>query len=512
MPSADIAEHERIWTLIPARIDRLPWSRFHTRLIVALGVAWVLDGLEITVASAVAGVLNNKQTLGLSATAVGAIASVYLAGEVVGALGFGRLSDKLGRRNLFMVTLGVYLVGSGLTAVTSGSGWAWVGFLYLTRFIAGTGIGGEYAAINSAIDEMIPAHYRGRVDIAVNGTYWGGAIIGTLGSLLFLNVMSQSVGWRLGFLIGPVLAVFVLVVRRNLPESPRWLVMHGREQEAEASISEIEHEVELTGRHLEDVPRDQAMEIQPAERTGYLALVKVLFTQYPKRSVLGASLMISQSFLYNAIFFTYTLVLTKFYGVASNAAPWFLIAFAAGNLAGPLTIGRLFDTIGRKQMISGTYLLSGVMLAITAELFRQGVLTAATQTIAWCVIFFFASSGASAAYLTVSEIFPLEVRAQAIAVFFAVAQCFGALGPVFYGHLIGNGSNRNMLFIGYLIGAGVMVAGGIVELILGVAAERRSLESIARPLSLVRQATAAASTAIATHTTPVRPTGTAQSG
>src|SRR5438270_5990090 len=287
----------RIRTLIPARIDRLPWSRFHTRFVVALGVAWVLDGLEITVASAVAGVLSTKQTLGMSSTAVGAIASVYLAGEVVGALGFGRLSDKLGRRNLFMVTLGVYLVGSGLTALTMGSGWAWVGFLYLTRFIAGTGIGGEYAAINSAIDEVIPARHRGRVDIAVNGTYWGGAILGTLGSLLLLNVLSESIGWRLGFLLGPVLAVVVLFVRRNLPESPRWLVMHGREAEAEASIRGIEQEVERSGRHLEAVPRDQAMEIQPVERTGYLALVRVLFSQYPKRSVLGASLMISQSFL-----------------------------------------------------------------------------------------------------------------------------------------------------------------------------------------------------------------------
>jgi MFS family permease len=502
----------RIRTLIPARIDRLPWSRFHTRLVIALGVAWVLDGLEITVASAVAGVLSTKQTLGMSSTAVGAIATVYLAGEVVGALGFGRLSDKLGRRNLFMVTLAVYLVGSGLTALTLGSGWAWVGFLYLTRFIAGTGIGGEYAAINSAIDEMIPARHRGRVDIAVNGTYWGGAILGTLASLLLLNVLSESIGWRLGFLVGPVLAVVVIFVRRNLPESPRWLVMHGREAEAEASIRAIEDEVARSGGQLERVPQDRLMEIEPVERTGYLALVKVLFSEYPKRSVLGASLMISQSFLYNAIFFTYTLVLTKFYGVAANAAPWFLIAFAVGNRAGPLTIGRLFDTIGRKQMISATYLLSGVLLAITAELFRSGVLTATTQTIAWCVIFFFASSGASAAYLTVSEIFPLEVRAQAIAVFFAIAQCFGALGPVLYGHLIGNGSNRNMLFIGYLIGAGVMVVGGLVELALGIAAERQSLESIARPLSLVRQATAAASTAITTRTPTIRPTGTAQSG
>src|SRR5947209_6721112 len=269
----------RIRTLIPARIDRLPWSRFHTRFVVALGVAWVLDGLEITVASAVAGVLSTKQTLGMSSTAVGAIASVYLAGEVVGALGFGRLSDKLGRRNLFMVTLGVYLVGSGLTALTMGSGWAWVGFLYLTRFIAGTGIGGEYAAINSAIDEVIPARHRGRVDIAVNGTYWGGAILGTLGSLLVLNNLSPNYSWRLGFLLGPALAFLILLVRRNLPESPRWQLMHGKAEEAEATISRIEGEVDKRGHSFEEVGDDKCIEIRPAEKRGYLTLLRVLFKE-----------------------------------------------------------------------------------------------------------------------------------------------------------------------------------------------------------------------------------------
>jgi MFS family permease len=473
-------------SLIPARIDRLPWTPFHTRLVIALGVAWVLDGLEITIASAVAGVLNTPETLNMSSTAVGAIATVYLAGEVAGALLFGRMSDKLGRRNLFMVTLAVYLVGNGLTAFTLGSSAGWIFFLYATRFVAGMGIGGEYAAINSAIDELIPAHYRGRVDIAVNGTYWGGAILGTLGELFLLHVLDPGLGWRLGFLIGPVLAGVVLLVRRNLPESPRWLVMHGHAERAEQEIAAIEAEVERAGVTLEPVDDARAIEIMPAPQTGYLTLVKVLFSHYPARSVLGASLMISQSFLYNSIFFTYTLVLTKFYGVQAASAPWFLIAFAVGNLIGPLTIGHLFDTIGRKQMIAGTYISSGVLLALTAALFQAGVLTAVTQTIAWCVIFFFASAGASAAYLTVSEIFPLEVRAQAIAVFFAIAQCFGALGPVIYGHLIGDGSQPVKLFIGYLIGAAVMIAGGLVEVFLGVAAERRSLEDVATPLSLVR--------------------------
>jgi len=489
-----------IRTLIPARMDRLPWSRFHTRLVTALGVAWILDGLEITVASAVAGVLSTKQTLGMSSTAVGAIATVYLVGEVIGALFFGRLADALGRRNLFMVTLGVYLVGSGLSALTLGAGTGWVLYLYATRIVAGMGIGGEYAAINSAIDEMIPARYRGRVDIAVNGTYWGGAVLGTLGSLLLLNVLSESVGWRLGFLIGPVLAVVVLFVRRNLPESPRWLIMHGREAQAEATIREIEQDVAGSGHELSEPPKDAMLEIKPADRTGYLTLVRVLFSQYPGRSTLGATLMITQSFLYNAIFFTYTLVLTKFYGLKASAAPWYLIAFAVGNLLGPLTLGRLFDTLGRKKMIAGTYLISGVLLAVTAKLFEAGVLTALTQTLAWCVVFFFASCGASAAYLTVSEIFPLEVRAQAIAVFFAIAQCFGALGPVLYGHLIGSGHDPHMLFIGYLIGAGAMILGGLVEILLGVAAERLNLEAIAKPLSAIRTASASTSASVRTGT------------
>jgi MFS family permease len=482
-----------IRSLIPARVDRLPWSPFHTRMVIALGVAWVLDGLEITVASSVAGALTKTDTLHMSSTAVGAIATVYLAGEVVGALGFGRLSDRLGRRNLFMVTLGVYLIGSGLTALTLGAGTGWVIYLYATRFIAGTGIGGEYAAINSAIDEMIPARYRGRIDIAVNGTYWGGAIIGTLGTLLFLHVLPPHVGWRLAFVIGPVLGLVILLVRRNLPESPRWQLMHGKAAEAEQTIEYIEKEVGASGKPLPPLDDSRAIEIRPAPHVGYVRLAVVLFRDYWPRSALGATLMITQSFLYNAIFFTYTLVLTKFYGVSANNAPYYLIAFAAGNLAGPLTIGRLFDSIGRRQMIAGTYITSGVLLAVTAYLFDQGTLTATTQTIAWCVIFFFASSGASAAYLTVSEIFPLEVRAQAIAVFFAIAQCFGALGPVLYGHLIGTGSDPFKLFVGYLIGAGAMVLGGVVEIILGVAAEGKSLEDVAHPLSLVRKATSSVS-------------------
>jgi len=379
----------------------------------------------------------------------------------------------------------VYLAGNALTALTWGNGTAALVFLYLTRFIAGAGIGGEYSAINSAIDEMMPARYRGRVDIAVNGTYWGGAVIGTLGTFVLLHQMSLGVGWRLGFLIGPVIGLAIWNLRRHLPESPRWLIVHGREEEAEANIALIEDEVRSSGQTLGEVDESKAIEIRPAPTHGYLSLLRVLFSHYPSRSTLAATLMITQSFLYNAIFFTYTLVLTKFYGVDAANAPIYLIAFAVGNLVGPLTIGHLFDTIGRRKMISGTYLLSGVLLGITAVLFNAGVLNAITQTIAWCIIFFFASAGASAAYLTASELFPLEVRAQAIAVFFAIAQCFGAIGPVFYGWLIGSGENRGALFIGYLIGAAVMIIGGIVDIFLGVDAEGRSLEDVAPPLSAV---------------------------
>jgi MFS family permease len=479
------ATDRTIRSLIPARLDRLPWSPFHTRLVLALGIAWVLDGLEITVASAIAETLTEPTTLGLSPTAVGLIATVYLIGEVVGALFFGRLSDRLGRRKLFMLTLGVYLGGSGLTALTLGSGPGWIAFLYATRFIAGMGIGGEYAAINSAIDELIPARYRGRIDIAINGTYWFGAILGTLGSLIFLNVFDPSLGWRLGFLIGPVLGLFILVLRRHLPESPRWQVMHGRKDEAEESIDYIEKEVRDGGRTIPEVDDSKAIELRPERSHGYIALLRVLFKTYPKRSILGATLMITQSFLYNSIFFTYTIVLGTFYGVEASATPWYLIAFAVGNFIGPLALGHLFDTLGRRKMIAGTYILSGVLLAISAFLFNAGLLNALTQTIAWCIIFFFASAGASSAYLTVSEIFPLEVRAMAIAVFFAIAQGFGALGPVLYGALIGDGSNPTLLVYGYLLAAVIMIIGGLVETFLGIDAENKPLEDVAQPLTFV---------------------------
>jgi MFS family permease len=473
-----------IRSLIPARIDRLPWSKFHTRMVVALGVAWVLDGLEITIASNVGPDLTMNNTLHMSASSVADIATWYLIGEVIGALFFGQLSDKLGRKNLFLVTLGVYLVGSGLTAATPKGGY-WFIFLYATRVIAGMGIGGEYAAINSAIDEMIPARYRGRVDIAVNGTYWAGAFLGTIVTLYALNHITPTLGWRVAYLVGPVLALVIIFVRRHLPESPRWQIMHGKEKEAEASIAEIEADVAATRGEAPPVDPSRELVIRPTEQIGYVALLRSLFRHYPSRSIYGGTLMITQSFLYNAIFFTYGLVLLYFFHVPSSSTPYYFMAFCAGNLLGPLTIGRLFDTIGRRKMISGTYLLSGILLVITAQLFKAGALNAVTQTLCWTVIFYFASAGASAGYLTVSEIFPLEVRAKAIAVFFAIAQCFGSLGSHLYGHLIGTGKDPNSLYWGYLLGAGAMILGGVVAAFLAVDAEGKSLEDIAKPLSVI---------------------------
>jgi MFS family permease len=472
-------------SLVPARIDRLRWSPFHTRLVIALGVAWILDGLEITIASNAAGLISSKDSLNLSSASVAfSVGTIYLLGEVAGALFFGRMSDKWGRRNLFMITLGVYLAGGVLTALTLGHSEGWVIWLNVTRFIAGMGIGGEYAAINSAIDELIPARFRGRVDIAVNGTYWAGALLGSVLFLLVVKHLPGSYSWRIAFLFGPALGFLVLFIRRNLPESPRWLLMHGRVEEAEATIADIERRVTDHGGTLDPVDESKALEIRPPSNIGFIALARTLFATYPRRSILGATLMITQSFLYNAIFFTYSLVLTKIYGVPGSSTAYYFMFFAVGNLLGPLLIGRLFDTIGRKKMIAGTYFVSGALLAFSAFLFKAGALNAVTQTLCWCVIFFFASAGASAAYLTVSEIFPVEVRAKAIAVFFAVAQTFGALGPWLYGKLIGDGSDHFALFLGYMLGAIVMVIGAVVEVFFGVDAEGRSLEDLALPIGI----------------------------
>jgi MFS family permease len=373
--------------------------------------------------------------------------------------------------------------GTGAAAFTTGHHTGWLLYFYATRLVAGMGIGGQYAAINSAIDEMMPSKYRGRVDIWINGSYWAGAILGSFAALIFLNAFAVNVGWRLAFLMGPVLALVVLVVARTLPESPRWLLTHGRVEEAERELAKIEEVARRSGQQLGPVDEGAAITLVPEQKYGYVYFLRLVFRRYPKRAILGATLMITQSFLYNAIFFTYALVLTTFYGVSATKVPIYGLAFSVGNLAGPLLLAPLFDSVGRKKMISGTYLVSWALLAVSAFLFDNGDLTANSQTFVWVVIFFFASAGASAAYLTVSETWPIEIRSEAIAVFFTIGTIFGAIGPAFYGALIGNGSSRTGLFIGYLVGAAIMMIGGVVELLIGINAEGKSLEAVTKPLT-----------------------------
>ncbi|MQA81121.1 MAG: MFS transporter [Streptosporangiales bacterium] len=468
-------------------MDRLPWTRFHWMVVIGLGISWILDGLEIQMVADVGAILTEDASgIGISANRVGLLASVYLVGQVCGALVFGRLTDRLGRKNLFILTLAIYLVGSGL------AGFSWDIYSFLVfRFIAGMGIGGEYTAINSAIDELIPAKYRGRVDIAVNGTYWGGALIGSLGALVLLNPDLVPIfwGWRLAFFIGPILGLFIIYLRRHIPESPRWQLTHGYADTAEKTVDEIERTVERQGGELTPVDDSKAIEVKGEKSINLLRVARILFKEYPKRSVLGATMMMTQAFLYNAIFFTYANVLQTHFHVEHGAIPLYFIPFAFGNLLGPLILGPFFDTIGRRKMIFGTYTIAAVVLALAAILFNAGLLSALTQTILWCVCFFFASAGASSAYLTVSEIFPIEMRGQAIALFFCIAQLTGALAAFLYGLLIGEGANPSPgpLTVGYFIGAVLMFTGGVVALVIGVNAERQSLEDIATPLTAVKR-------------------------
>jgi MFS family permease len=464
-------------SLVPARMDRLPWARFHWMVVVGLGISWILDGLEIQIVSNA----GFKGEFHMSSAQVGLVGTVYLVGEVVGALVFGRLSDKLGRRKLFILTLFIYLAGSAIAGLSPA-----VWFLLVFRFVAGLGIGGEYAAINSAIDELIPRKYRGHVDIAINGTYWGGAALGAFANLIFLNNFSTNVGWRLSFFIGPVLGIIIIFLRRHIPESPRWLMTHGHEKEAEATVDDIEDRVRKNGFDLDEVKDSEAIEITPAGNIPFRRIAHVLFIDYPKRTLVGLTMMITQSFLYNAIFFTYVLVLENFFKIPEGQTPYYFFPFAIGNLVGPLVLGRLFDSWGRRQMIFLTYGLSGVVLAISAFLFSIGAMNAPLQVTFWCVAFFFASAGASSAYLTVSEIFPLEIRSQAISYFFAVAQIFGALGPIIFAALVGDGKSRGPLVIGDYVGAGVMIIGGVIALIFGVDAARKGLETVTAPLSVVK--------------------------
>ncbi|POP74693.1 MFS transporter [Pseudomonas syringae] len=466
-------------TDLPARLDRLPWGRFHTLLVVALGITWLLDGLEVTLAGSVAGALKASPALNLTNSDIGLAGAAYIAGAVLGALFFGWLADRLGRRKLFFITLLLYV---GATAATAFSFSVWSFMLF--RFLTGMGIGGEYTAINSTIQEFTPARYRGWVDLTINGTFWLGAALGAIGSIVLLDPLwiGAELGWRLCFGIGAVVGLLVLLMRLWLPESPRWLLIHGQAEQAKQIVEQIEADLQRQG-HVLPAVSGPPLRLHARDHTPLGEVARTLLVTFRQRSLVGLTLLTAQAFFYNAIFFTYALVLTDFYGVPAERVGWYVLPLALGNFCGPLLLGRLFDVVGRRVMISLTYGVSGVLLAISGYLFQQGLLDVTQQAIAWMVIFFFASAAASSAYLTVAETFPLEIRALAIAVFYAFGTGLGGMiGPTLFGELIETGERSNVL-IGYLIGAGLMLLAAIVQSIWGTAAERKSLEDVARPLS-----------------------------
>jgi MFS family permease len=469
-----------IETNAPARLDRLPWSRFHWLVVGALGITWILDGLEVTLVGALSPAITDPHSLGFTAGQMGATASAYLAGAVIGALMFGRLTDTVGRKAMFSVTVGVYLLGTMLTGLS----WNFSAFL-LFRFITGLGIGGEYGAINSAIQELVPARRRGVTDLAINGSYWVGAAMGSVAAVVLLDprLFRIDLGWRYGFLLGGALALVVLFVRSVLPESPRWLMTRGRAREAEAVVDRIEAGIAAAGGRIEPPASAAVLRLRPGSSGGWIAVARTLVLAYPRRTVVGLVLMASQAFCYNAIFFTYAMILSRFYGVPPMQIGWFILPFAVGNFLGPLLLGHLFDSLGRRVMIAGTYGLAGVLLAITGWMFNAHMLGPVSQTAAWTVIFFFASAAASSAYLTVGESFPIEIRAVAISLFYAFGTALGGVGaPALFGYLIGQGSRDHVLW-GYVVGAGAMIVAAIVQGVWGLDAERRSLEDVAPPLS-----------------------------
>jgi MFS family permease len=475
-----------IRTNIPARLDRLPFSRFHWVIILGLGTAWILDGLEVNVVGAISGRLfEHGSGTGLTKSDVsGWAASLYIAGACVGALLFGELTDRFGRKRLFMITLAIYLLGTVLTALTFSPGW-----FFVFRFITGMGIGGEYSAINSAIDELIPAKHRGRVDISINGSYWLGGIGGSLLAVLMLDksIFATDVGWRLSFVLGAIIGLAVLMVRKNVPESPRWLFIHGREEEAERIVKDIEHQVaESTGEPLPE-PSGEELTVRQRRAIPLSRIVHTVVKLYPRRTILGLALFIGQAFIYNSVLFGFGALLTIYFHTASGDIPYFIAVFALGNFLGALLLSPLFDTVGRRPMIAGTYIVSGILLVGTGLLFKAHDLDEISFEICICVVFFFASAGASAAYLTVSEVFPMETRALCIAVFYAVGTGIGGvIGPQVFNRLI-ESESYDQVFIAFAIGAATMILGGIAEIGLGVPAERESLESIATPLTVEEQ-------------------------
>ncbi|MFI1537576.1 MFS transporter [Streptomyces anandii] len=490
MTTAEAETGRTVTTDIPARLDRLPWSRWHWTIVIGLGTVWILDGLEVTVVGNIASRLSEPGS-GLSISSgqvTGTAAALYVAGACIGALFWGRLTDRFGRKKLFMITLAVYLAATALTAISFDAWW-----FFLFRFLTGFGIGGEYAAINSAIDELIPANYRGRVDLIINGSFWVGAVGGSLLSILALNtsLLAADVGWRLTFALGAVLALVILLVRRHVPESPRWLLIHGRDREAEEVVSGIECQVARDKGEGLPEPHGE-ITIHQRRSVSFVEIARTVFADYRRRSILGFSLFIGQAFLYNAITFGFGAILSKFYDIPSDHTGYYFAVIAVGNFLGPLLLGKLFDTVGRRVMISSTYLLSGLLLFGTAWLFGNGSLNATTLTACWCVVLFFASAGASSAYLTVSEVFPMETRAMSIAFFYALGTAAGGIsGPLLFADLTSAGNTGDTV-LAFQIGAGLMCAAGLVAAFLAVNAERRSLEDIAKPLTAVTQKAKAA--------------------
>jgi len=467
-----------VTTSVPARLDRLPWGRFHWLVVVALGITWILDGLEVTLAGSVAGALRESPALRFSASDVGLASSAYLAGAVAGALFFGWLTDRLGRKKLFSITVLVYLTATAATAFS----WDLPSFV-LFRFLTGAGIGGEYSAINSAIQELIPARRRGWTDLVINGSFWVGAAMAGGASIILLDprIVDPEIGWRFAFFGGAAIGLVILFLRRHIPESPRWLIIHGHPEKAEAIVADIEARFERAGHALPPPTHEARLRCRRSTALGevFAALVRL----YPRRTILGLCLMAAQAFLYNAIFFTYAMMLTDFYGVPSDRTGYYVLPFALGNVLGPLLLGRLFDTVGRKAMIVLTYAASGALLAASGLLFQQGLLDATTQTLCWSVTFFFASAAASSAYLTVAEAFPLEVRALAIALFYAFGTGIGGvLAPWAFATLIESGSREQVLG-GYLFASALMGLAALAAALLGIRSERQPLESVARPLS-----------------------------
>ena len=471
---------EAIETRVPARLDSLEWGRFHTLVIAALGITWILDGLEVTFAGLISGALKADKGLHFSDAEIGIANSFYLAGAVIGALGFGWATDRLGRRVLFFFTLGLYLVATAATA------FSWnLGSFCLFRCLTGGGIGGEYAAVNSTIQEFIPARFRGRTDLAINGSFWIGGAIGAGASVVFLDpaIIPAQYGWRAVFFVGSILSVGILFLRTYIPESPRWLIIHGREKEAEAVMGDIEANIRDHGGTVAPQDELKPMTIHARSHTPLSVVFKTIFVKNRSRAIVGLALMAAQAFFYNAIFFTFAQVLDTYYHVEVKNTGWYMLPFAIGNAFGPLVLGPLFDTVGRKPMITFTYAISGVLLVVSGWMFANGELTATEQVIAWSVIFFFASSAAGAAYLTVSEVFPVEIRALAIAIFYAFGTAIGGIaGPVAFGALIETG-DKWMLFDGYVFAAVLMIGAAVLEAIWGVAAEGKSLEDVSEPLS-----------------------------